>query len=136
VSAEAGPTDGLSLELIGPADDLPEGLHGHSAWVAGDAERDGVTVRFEGGLDLPDKGAIRRVESVESHVLIDEGQTLLLRANPSRWLMEADFSRLDPPAGEDEPSAITAEDQVGRAWHIGVRNPAAFLVEIVEGEQP
>jgi len=136
VSAEAGPSDGLSLELVGPGDDLPEALHGHSAWVAGEAERDGVTVRFEGGIDLPDQGAIRRVESVESNVQIDEGQTLLLRVHPSRWLLEADFSRLAPPAGEDGPSAITAEDQVGRAWYIGVRNPAAFSVEIVEGELP
>jgi hypothetical protein len=135
VSAEAGVIDELSIELLGPGDDLPQALQGHSAWVAGEAERGGVSVRFEGGLDLQDKGGIRRVESIETEALIEDGATLVVRVDPGRWLVEADFSRLAAPAGEDEPSAITAEDQVGRAWYLGARNPSAFSVEIVGGEQ-
>jgi hypothetical protein len=134
VAAEAGTVDELALELLGPSDDSPDALHGHSAWVAGEAERDGVTVRFAGGLDLPDQGTTRRVESIAADAVIDQGQRLLLRVNPSRWLAEADFDRL-PPASEDAASAITPEDQVGRAWYVGVRNPAAFAVEIAAGER-
>jgi hypothetical protein len=136
VSAEAGASEGLSIELLGPGDRSAKALRGHSAWVAGEAERDGVTVRFEGGIDLPDKGAVRRVESIKASAVIDAGQTLVLRVNPSYWLAEADFSRLAAPAAEDEPSRITPEDQVGRAWYIGTRNPAAFSVEVLEGEEP
>jgi hypothetical protein len=111
-------------------------LQGHSAWVTGEAERDGVTVRFAGGVDLREQGTTRRIESLAIGGVIGEGQSLQLRINPSRWLAGADFSRLAPPASEDEPSAITPEDQVGRAWYVGVRNPAAFAAELVEGEQP
>jgi hypothetical protein len=136
VSAETGAIDELALELLGPSDDSPEELQGHSAWVAGEAERDGVTVRFAGGVDLREQGTTRRIESLAIGGVIGEGQSLQLRINPSRWLAGADFSRLAPPASEDEPSAITPEDQVGRAWYVGVRNPAAFAAELVEGEQP
>ena len=128
VEAEAGTVETFAIEIAAPSPDLPEEMHGHQAWIAGEARRDDEVVRFAGGLDVPDVALTRRIEASADDVVLEEDSTLVLSVRPSVWLREANFDRLEPAAG-DEPRAITAESQVSRAWFIGVRSPAAFSAE-------
>jgi hypothetical protein len=125
-SAEAGEIATMKIELARAKDKLPSSLHGYAAWVRGSAEREGTRVSFEGGVSLADDEAARRVEKRVKFTL-SQGGTLSLVVRPSEWFREAEFDRL-PEAASDEPSQITADNQVGRAWAIGLRSPAAFDV--------
>lgn len=127
VEAEAGALAKLALDIAKPDADLPEAVHGHQAWVAGEATRGAERVRFEGGLDIPDEGLKRRIETEVEGIELEDGGTLVLSLRPSRWLHDANFDRLAAPA-EGEPAEITRESQVGRAWLIGARSPAVIHV--------
>jgi hypothetical protein len=122
--AEAGSVDLLKLALARVKTRIPEELDGFRAYVRGTAERDGESIAFAGGLDFADGESARRVE-VPVRFELSEGGTLVLDVHASEWLREADFSRL-PEAEQDAPREITPSTQVGRAWAIGIRSPAAF----------
>jgi hypothetical protein len=131
VEAEAGAVEKFAVEIGASSTDLPAALHGHQAWVSGEARRDGEIVRFEGGLDVPDEALTRRIEAKATDVDLDEGGRLVIGIRPSAWLRDANFDRLDP--GEDDaPRAITADNQVGRAWFIGARSPAGISIDFAE----
>jgi hypothetical protein len=123
-SAEAGAVDMLKLELARTKTRLEDDLHGFRAYVAGTAERDGERVSFEGGLSFADEEPARRVETPVELELV-EGGTLTLDVHVSEWLRDAEFDRL-PGSDSVAPREIAPETQVGRAWAIGVRSPAAF----------
>ncbi|HKP58982.1 MAG TPA: hypothetical protein VJV78_19810 [Polyangiales bacterium] len=125
-SAEAGDIETMKFELARAKDKLPAELHGKAAWVRGSAERNGTRVSFEGGVSLADDEPARRVET-RVKLSLSEGGTLRVGVRPSEWFRSAEFDRL-PEAADDEPSQITPDDQVGRAWTIGLRSPAAFDV--------
>lgn len=130
----AGAVDELSVVLDAPRGALADAdgpTRGHHLWVRGVARRAGEEVRFEGGLDLPDEGASRRVDGigVEGPALA-EGATLVLAVDAGRWLAEADFEGL---VGADAPVEITPESQPHRAWRLGARSAAAWAAR-VEGE--
>ena len=125
-SAEAGAVDVMKLELARTKTRLADDLDGFRAYVAGTAERDGEQVRFAGGLTFADSEPARRVETPVRFEL-DEGGTLILDVHASEWLRDAEFDRL-PAADPGSAREITPDTQVGRAWTIGVRSPAAFSV--------
>lgn len=124
--AEAGSVELFKLEIARASSKATEALHGHQAYLRGRAERDGEVVEFEGGLDVDDKEATRRVEARVDFEL-GAGGTITLDLRVVEWLRDASFERL-PPGPRDEPAAITRDNQVGRAWFIGARSPAAFDV--------
>lgn len=127
--AEAGDVATIKVELARPDSDLPDSLHGFQAYVRGMAEKDGERVPFAGGVHIADDEPSRRVEMPVKFEL-DEGGTLTLAVHAAEWLREAEFDRLPGAADADEGAGreITADSQVGRAWAIGVRSPAAFDV--------
>jgi hypothetical protein len=125
-SAEAGTIDTIKIELVRAKDKLPSSPHGYAAWVRGSAEREGARVSFEGGVSLADDEVARRIET-RVKLTLSQGGTLGMVVRPSEWFREAEFDRL-PEAADDELSQITADNQVGRAWAIGLRSPAAFDV--------
>jgi hypothetical protein len=125
-SAEDGAVETVEIELARARSERSSALHGHTAWVRGSAEREGTRVSFEGGVSLADAEPARRVER-RVKLSLSEGGMLQLAVRPSEWFREAEFDRLPEPV-DDEPSQITADNQVGRAWTIGLRSPAAFDV--------
>lgn len=133
VEAEAGTIASLAVDLASPSSEVTGELGGHQVWVSGVALRGDERVRFEGGLRIPDQGLTRRVETKVDGLELDDGDTLVLGIRPSAWLREADFGRLEPGA-DDEPRVITLESQVGRAWFVGARSPAAFSLRSIPKE--
>jgi hypothetical protein len=125
-SAEAGDIGTIKIDLARPGSKLPGSLHGFQAYVRGTAEKNGVSVPFAGGLHIADTEPARRVETPVKFALT-EGGTLSLAVHAEEWFREAEFDRL-PKADGDADREIGADDQVGRAWTIGVRSPAAFDV--------
>jgi hypothetical protein len=125
-SAEAGAIETIKIELVRTRDKLPSSLHGHAAWARGSAEREGTRVSFEGGVSFADQEPARRVET-RAKFSLSEGGTLRVGVRPSEWFRHAEFDRL-PEAADGAPRAITSGDQVGRAFQIGARSPAAFEV--------
>ena len=124
--AEAGAVDTMKIEIAQLTSDLPEELHGHQAYVRGRASRDAEQISFEGGLvELPDDEAERRVETPVDFTL-EDGGAFGLSVNAVEWFRHAEFDQLARTA--DGVAQINPDDQVGRAWKVGVRAPAAFTV--------
>jgi len=124
VPAEAGDVATLKLTLARTTDETPDELHGHAAYVRGQAERDDVRVSFSGGVTLADSEPARRVERPIDFSLSELG-TLTLGVQPSEWFREAEFDRIATDDAEAEVE-IDPASQVGRAWAIGLRSPEAF----------
>jgi hypothetical protein len=133
IEAEAGPVDALAVDIAEPASPLTDELDGHQAWVSGEARRGDELVRFEGGLKISDRDLTRRIETNVADLELDDGDALVISIRPSVWLRAAEFDRLATTA-DDEPRVITPETQVGRAWFIGVRSPAAFSLHSLPAE--
>lgn len=126
VIGEAGDIATIKLEIARPGSKLPDSLNGFQAYARGTAEKDGTRIAFQGGLHIADREPARRVETKVDFAL-SEGGTLTLAVHADEWFRDAEFDRL-PEADGGEARAISADDQVGRAWGIGVRSPDAFEV--------
>ena len=132
IEAEAGTLDSATLILPPPTEEHQALMHGHHFWVRGEASKDGQTVVFEGGLDLPDNGLTRRVEPVTVDGELAEGSTVVLGIDPAPWFDGAHFDRLvEGEAGQ--PRAITADSQVRAAWFLGARDLRGYGVRLEEG---
>ncbi|HET6339401.1 MAG TPA: hypothetical protein VFG30_39570 [Polyangiales bacterium] len=123
---EAGDIATIKIELARPGSDLPDSLHGFQAYARGVAEKAGVRIPFAGGLHIADAEPARRVETQVKFAL-SEGGALTLAVHADEWFRDAEFERLSEADG-DADRQINADSQVGRAWAIGVRSPAAFDV--------
>ncbi|HEY0839339.1 MAG TPA: hypothetical protein VGD74_04075, partial [Vulgatibacter sp.] len=95
----AGRVRSATVELQPPGGS-PALLNGHQAWVRGVAVRGDETVPFEGGLDLPEGGNVRKVAGIPAAIDLDDGTTVVLELRVERWLSEADFSSLPPDGNE------------------------------------
>lgn len=126
VAAEAGDIATIKFEIAKSADKLPDSLHGFQAYVRGTAEKAGLSIPFAGGVHVAEDEPARRVETKVKFALNDGG-VLELSIHPEEWLREAEFDRL-PEADDDAERDIAADNQVGRAFLIGVRSPAAFEI--------
>jgi hypothetical protein len=135
VQAEAGSIDAVAVDIAAPESSVTGELDGNQAWIEGEAQRGEVRVRFAGGVQIPDEGLTRRVENKLERAApsLDAGDTLVLGLHARVWLDGAEFDRLEPADG-DEPRTITPESQVGRAWFVGVRSPAALSMQLVRRE--
>jgi hypothetical protein len=133
IEAEAGAVAALAVDIASPSSPATAELDGHQAWVSGEARRGDARIRFAGGLQIPDDGLMRRVETMVADLELEDGEKLVIGIRPSVWLRQAEFDRLAPGA-DGEPAAITAESQVGRALFIGARSPAAFSMNAIPEE--
>lgn len=126
----AGVARTVSLNLTPP---LPTAsgdvacLRGHQAYVVGVARREGVTVAFEGGLDIENTGNRRRIQ-VPVDLQVDDGIRLRLVIDPRPWLDGARFEELTA-SPDHSRLQITADSQVRAAWFLGVQRAGAFAVE-------
>jgi len=121
----AGRVRSVTLELQPPASASPS-LHGHQAWVRGVAVRGEETIPFEGGLDLPEAGTVRKVVGIATDVDLDDGVMVVIELHPERWLSEADFSALPKPSGGDERRTMEPGTQPWDAWYLGARAYGTF----------
>jgi hypothetical protein len=102
-------------------------LRGHQAYVVGAAEKDGVVVPFEGGLDIEDDGQKRTVNGVPAEVELDDDLALALVVDPRAWFQQASFDGLEEVTPEGR-HLLTPDSTAYIAWDMGARGPAAFAV--------
>lgn len=131
-----GGVEAITILLEPPAPEHASALHGHHAWVAGTAIRNGAggteAVGFEGGLDLSDEGLTRRVDGISVGAPIAEGATLTIAADASAWLREADFTGLTPDP--DGVVRLGPATQPYRAWLLGARSAGSYSARVTTGE--
>ena len=125
VTATAGRARSFSVLLDPPRTGLGEATHGHHAWVRGRATKEGATVAFEGGLDIPNEGRLRKVDGLPLEAPLEDGGRFTLVVHPDAWFDAADFAKL-PAAEGDAPRTITRETQPGAVWFNAARGAAAF----------
>lgn len=127
-------SEGDSRDLVialDPPSEPAGASHGRTLWVSGLAERDGATIAFEGGLDLPDEGLSRFVEGIPLAAHLDERGTLAIEVRAERWLDDAQFDRIE--AGDGDRAVIADGDQVSLAWKLGARHPDAYTARWIGG---
>jgi hypothetical protein len=119
-------------------------LGGHSMVVRGTATRDGLTIPFEGALDLrtegEETGTDRPYTSFgtafdERHpegIFLDETNEttdyVAIRVELARMFDQADFSRLPESTTPGGRRTIAADSQVYAAWRLGAENPTTYRV--------
>ncbi|MDI3289438.1 hypothetical protein [Polyangium sp. 15x6] len=103
-------------------------LRGHHAYVVGVAEKDGLVVPFEGGLDIEEEGTKRSVDGVPLDVSLGDGIVVGIVIHPSAWFDGAHFDRLTEKNAAGR-FVITPESQVRTAWFLGARGFSAFSAE-------
>ncbi len=93
---------------------------GPSVWASGTARRDDDEITFELALDLGDE-RLRRIEGadVDPDAALDEGSRLVVGADASAWLAEADFTGL-------ASGAIAEGTEPHRALYLGARSAASW----------
>lgn len=129
--AELGASDELFLGLQPPVDRHVEALRGFHAFVRGAAEKDGETVRFEGGLTLGESEAERRVTTVAFAADFEPGCRLDLEVDPRPWLDGVDFDQVGVPG--DEVHELALDGQAHAAWRIGARRSNAYAATYLPG---
>lgn len=129
--AEVGEADALELRLVTPPTELAPATSGHVAYVAGSATKGAVTVDFAGGLDVPDVGTLRRIESIAFDATLDDGGRVALGLRVATWFRGVHFDRLPPadPAGGIAP--LAAGSQPYEALRLGIRNPLSYEASYV-----
>jgi hypothetical protein len=105
-----------------------QALHGHHAYVVGSAEKDGLLIPFEGGLDIENEGTKRRVDGIPLDSVLDDGTHLTFVIHPRAWFDAAHFDMLSEKNDQGR-YVITPESQVRTAWFLGARGFSAFSVE-------
>jgi len=125
IQAESGAVDAVTVTLNPPEPGNATTMHDHHLWARGEATKDGETIRFEGGLDIPDEGLSRRVENIPIDASLDEGGRWTVTVRASEWFQDAQFDRLIEQNAEGVFS-ITPESQVRSAWLLGARSTRAY----------
>jgi hypothetical protein len=122
--AEGGEVDAVKLQLADAA----------VAHVRGHAERDGKHWYFEADVE-PSTDVQRHIELVDLGETLAQGSLVQVTVHPKTWLDLCEFEDLDDAGDQDSTfTAVTKDDQVGRAIDIGVRSPNAFDVTIAAGD--
>lgn len=125
IEAESGRVDAVMVTLDPPDPANAAATHDHHLWARGEATKDGRTIRFEGGLDIPDEGLSRRVEDIPIDAFLDQGGRWTISVRPEEWFQDADFDRLTQQNAEGV-YLITPESQVRSAWFLGARSSRAY----------
>jgi hypothetical protein len=125
IEAESGEVDAVTVTLNPPDAANADAVHGHHLWARGEATKDAQTIRFEGGLDIPDEGLSRRVEDIPIDAFLEQGGRWTITVRPEEWFQDADFDRLTEHS-VDGVYLITPESQVRSAWFLGARSSRAY----------
>jgi hypothetical protein len=125
IEAESGNVDAVTVTLDPPDVANAAAMHDHHLWARGEAKKDGQTIRFEGGLDIPDEGLSRRVENIPIDAFLEQGGRWTITVRPQDWFQDANFDRLNQQNAEGV-YLITPESQVRSAWLLGARSPRAY----------
>lgn len=128
VDGEAGTAASVTIILDAPRGALADAaspVHAHQAWVVGTGRRGDETVEFEGGLDLPDDGLVRRIDGVPFAAEVDDGGVMTLSVHLREWLNHAQLDTLTTRA-ESGRFSIDRASQVRNAWYLGARDADAF----------
>nr|BAL57066.1 hypothetical conserved protein [uncultured delta proteobacterium] len=132
----------VSVQNAGPVAAV---LRGHSMVVRGTATRDGITIPFEGAIDLHTQDETAGVTPGErpyttygvmfdrpEGVFIDSTNEatdhVAIRVELARMFDQADFSLLPPSSTPGAPRVIAPDTSVYAAWRLGVENPRTFRV--------
>ena len=124
--AELGATDALELRLAPPPAELAPETQGHVAYVAGTATRGATTIDFQGGIDVPDVGTTRRIESIAFEATLAAGGVVSLGLRPATWFRGVELERLPAPDPSTGVTALVAGSQPYEALRLGIRNPLAY----------
>ncbi len=124
--AELGATDALELRLAPPPTELAPATQGHVAYVAGTATRGATTIDFQGGIDVPDVGTTRRIESIAFEATLAAGGVVSLGLRPATWFRGVELERLPAPDPSTGVTALVAGSQPYEALRLGIRNPLAY----------
>ena len=125
IEAESGQVDAVTITLDPPGSANAAAMHDHHLWARGEASKGDRTIRFEGGLDIPDEGLSRRVEDIPIDAFLEEGGRWTITVRPEEWFQDADFDRLTEQSA-DGVYLITPESQVRSAWFLGARSSRAY----------
>jgi hypothetical protein len=134
IEAESGEVDSVMVTLDPPDPANAAVMHGHHLWVRGEASKAGETIRFEGGLDIPDEGLSRRVENIPIDAFLEQGGRWTISVHPEEWFQDADFEQLTEQSAEGV-YLIMPESQVRSAWLLGARTPRAYAARFELEEQ-
>lgn len=132
LDGRAGTTDRLALVLGGApsaGDPRASALHGLELFVAGTATQGAETVRFAGGLDLPEAEAERLVEGVPVAGLVDDGALVRIALDLSACLDAVHFDRLVPEGGV---APITDGSQAALALRLGAGAPGSYAATLAD----
>lgn len=129
--AEVGEADALELRLVPPPSALAAATSGHVAYVAGTATKGAVTVDFAGGLDVPDVGTQRRIESIAFDATLDDGGRVALGLRVATWFRGVHFDRLPPADPASGIAPLAAGSQPYEALRLGIRNPLSYEASYV-----
>jgi hypothetical protein len=108
-------------------------LHGHHAYVVGTAEKNGMVIPFEGGLDIENEGTKRRVDGIPLDMRLDDRVALTVNIHLHTWFDAAHFDRL-VKKNDQGRYMITPDSQVRTAWFLGARGFSAFSIETKQEE--
>lgn len=125
IEAESGQVDAVTVTLDPPNVSNASDMHDHHLWARGEASKDGRSIRFEGGIDIPDEGLSRRVEDIPIDGILEQGGRWTITVRPEEWFQDADFDRLTEQ-NADGVHLITATSQVRNAWFLGARSSRAY----------
>lgn len=125
IEAESGEVDAVTVTLNPPDAANAAATEGHHLWARGEASKEGITIAFEGGLDIPDEGLSRRVENIPLDAFLEEGGRWVVTVHASEWFRDAQFDRLTEQ-NEEGVYQITPESQVRSAWLLGARSTRAY----------
>ena len=105
-----------------------DALGGDTVHLSGSAEKEGQTVRFSGGMTIPDEGLMQIVESISADVSLepDAAGTLVVEVLLDQWLASVDFSSLTEKQGDDY--RFTENTQAYNALLRGIRSRGAYRV--------
>ena len=111
---------------LGPADLLED----HHAYVIGRASKEGVTIEFAGGIQIPDIGVKRRVDGLAAAFELADDGLLIVGVDPAAWFDQANFDLLPTQSVQDEQGRwqISEDTQVSIAWNLALHRPYAWTI--------
>lgn len=131
LEGRAGITDRGALVLGGVLradDERGAALHGLPLWVEGTATQGEMTVRFAGGIPLPDAESERLVEGIPMAGAIDDGVDVRLDIDLGVAFDAVHFDRLT--AGDDGVAPITEGTQAALALRLGLGDLGAYVATV------
>jgi hypothetical protein len=124
IEGRAGTTDRLAVILGGATSGATDPLGDGDLRVVGTAVRGETSVRFEGGIRLPEAEPERLVEGIPLTGELEDGAALRVAIDLAQVLDAVRFDRLAPGAA---PAPIDEGSQAALALRLGALAPSAYV---------